>query len=140
MKNLLAKMTIILLIAILESSAGLPVLFLGLVIFWAGNEEGWLYSGWIISTGLFLGVLWQLPLWLAVLSIFLLDQIFRGTKRLLFSKLLRIVSVTLPFSLWLILWLGIDFGWRIVIYAGLSIVLLVLAERLVVSRFDHHYL
>lgn len=144
MKDLTLKIFILFLIGALESAVGVPILFLGLFLLWSGsnfgNEDKWFYLIWIVAGGLILGIFWQFPLWVAVFVCYLLDLVNVGAKNFVFSKLLRVLFLAIPFSVFMILWLRIDFGWRVIIYAGISVLILFVSMRRLGPRFNQKYL
>lgn len=140
MKEFFIKGAILFLAALFESVVGLPILLSGLFLFWVKFKSDYYQIGWIIWSGVLLGLLWNLSWWLSVLLMFLLALVFLSSQRIFKNKNLRILFLAIFFSLGLFLIGGFSFNFRILIYAVLSIVGLIIFQKLLSEKFEKKYL
>lgn len=140
MKDWLAKLFLIFLIGVLESVVGLPVFFLSLAI--RNNSSNmWLRMSWYLIVGLIFSHLWGFGWWLGVLLIYLNQVLFEKLPMPMANSWLKLLILVLPTSLFIAIVGNIDFSLRILIYGGVSLVLVLLGHRAwFASKYEKKYL
>lgn len=140
MKDWLAKLFLIFLIGVLESVVGLPIFFLSLAtrsIF----SNFWFRLGWYLVVGLIFSHLWGFGWWLGVLLIYLNQVLFEKLPMPVANSWLKLLVLVLPTSLLVAIVGNIDYSMRILIYGGVSLVLVLLGHRTwFASKYEKKYL
>jgi len=140
MKDFLIKSAILFLVASFESAVGLPILLSGLFLFWVGFNDERYQIGWVVWSGVALGLFWNLALWLSVLLMFLLGLAFLGSKEILSNKNSRITFLAIFFGGGFFLIKGSHLNFRFLIYSVLSVGVLIFLQKLLVKKFEKKYL
>jgi hypothetical protein len=139
MKDLGIKIVVIFLIAVFESSVGLPVLTFSLFLIWMRQDLKY-FLVWLVLVSLFISVLWGVAWWLSSLFLIFLKFIYDYFSKSISSKLLKILIVVSPVILLFAIVIGIDFYWRIVIYGLMSLAILVIFQRFLLVHYENKYL
>lgn len=140
MKDWFAKLLTILVIGLLESTVGLPIFFTSSVV-----RLGFLDQKtrliWLGSCGLLFAFFWGIPWWVGVLFLATNILIYEKLQLILSNSWLRLLTVVLPTSFLIALISGMDFSVRSLLYGGISMLLVVMADRYWwISKYQKKYL
>jgi len=139
MKDFALKTLVITIISIFESNVGLPVLFLVLFLSWSDMDVNYGLA-WVVYTALILGVMWGASWWLGSLFILFLSYIYQYLEKYIFNKMLRLITVIFPALFTFALVLKIDFNWRIILYGGLSLIIVFVLQKFLLTDYKKKYL
>ncbi|MDH5533081.1 MAG: hypothetical protein OEX81_01500 [Candidatus Pacebacteria bacterium] len=126
-------------IAVFESTVGLPVLTFILFLVWMVKKPQ-IFLIWLTTISLIISVLWGMAWWLACLFLIFLRVVYQYFGKSVSNKFLKLLLVVFPVGLLFALFLGIDFYWRIVLYAVLSFLVLFVLQKFLLVSYENKYL
>jgi hypothetical protein len=139
MKDFLLKILVITIISIFESSVSLPVLFFVLFLSWSEMEVNYSLA-WLAYCALILGVMWGFSWWLGAIFLLVISYIYQYLEKYIFNRMLRLMSILMPGVLVLAVVLNVDFSWRIVVYGGLSLIIVFVLQKFLLTDYKKKYL
>lgn len=140
MRDLGFKLLLLLIVGATESTLGLPILLLTLIVRLAPQEKHWQLV-WLMVTSLYLAYFWGFAWWLSLILVYGSGWAFNKMQDWVSSSWLRLASLVLPVGLVVALLTGLEFSWRIVVYGLLSLAVMVLLNRfLFVTKYQKKYL
>ena len=139
MKDLFIKTIIISLVAILESSFGLPVLTFTLFLIWIKKERN-LFLVWIVLVSLLVSILWGILWWLSFFFLLCLRITFDYAGKFISNKFLKVILIISPIVLSFSLIIGINFHWRVVFYGLFSFIVIFILQRFLLVSHENKYL
>jgi hypothetical protein len=139
MKDLLLKILFVLIFSLFESTVGLPVLFLTMFLVWKDFD---LIKSliWLGVISLFLSVMWGGTWWMTCLFLIAVGFAYDYLEQFIFNKMLRLLTVILPSLLIFAMVIKISFNWRIVLYGILSLAVIFIFQKFLLTSYEKKYL
>ncbi|NCN03955.1 MAG: hypothetical protein GW942_02680 [Candidatus Pacebacteria bacterium] len=139
MKDFLLKILVVTIISIFESTVSLPVLFLVIFLSWSDLEVNYSLA-WLAYCSLILGVMWGFSWWLGAIFLLVVSYIYQYLEKYIFNRMLRLISILMPGVLVLAVVLNVDFSWRIIVYGGLSLIIVFVLQKFLLTDYKKKYL
>ena len=139
MRDLIIKTIIIFIVAVVESTVGLPILTFALFLVWVQKKLNY-FLLWLILVSLFVSILWGIAWWIACLFLFTSGVMYQDFGQAVSNKLLKLIGVVTPMALLMATFLGIDFYWRTVVYGLLSFIVLFIFQKILLVSYENKYL
>lgn len=139
MKDLFLRLILVITILIFESVVGLPVLGFSLFLGWY-KKSLHIYIIWLVLISLSVSILWGMSWWLVAAILLCLTFLYEQLSKKVLNKLVKMVSLVLPASLVMAIFLNIDFYWRVVAYGLLSFIVLFVFQKYILTNYEKKYL
>ncbi len=140
MKDWFAKFGLVLIVGILESVVGLPIFFTSVAM---RTTFGSVLQrlAWLLIVGLLFSFLWGFSWWLGVLVLYINQVLYEKLPLPLANSWLKLIILVLPTALFIAVVANIDFSLRILIYASLGLLLILVGHKTwFTSKYEKKYL
>lgn len=139
MRDFIFRLAIILIVLLFESVVGLPILGFSLFLGWY-KQSLLQFLSWFILVSLFIAMLWGVAWWFTSVILLVMTFLYDFLSKHVLNKLVKIVFLVLPAALAMAVYLNIDFNWRVVVYGAVSLLLLFIFQKFVLTNYGQKYL
>lgn len=139
MRDFFFRLGLILLVLLFESVIGLPILGFTLFLGWYKKSLPQ-FLIWFTFISLSIAMLWGLAWWFASAILLVMTFMYDFLSKYVLNKLVRIVFLVLLAALVMAVYLNIDFHWRVVFYGTVSLSLLFIFQKFILTNYGQKYL